>query len=49
VHTVWHPLVEWTRLRHLRFRKKLARLPLAGVAPEAAPNVMPGMVVSAGV
>ncbi len=23
---VWHPLVEATRLRHLRFRKKLSRL-----------------------
>jgi hypothetical protein len=25
VHTVWSPLVEWTRRRHLRFRAQLAR------------------------
>ena len=25
VHAVWHPLVELTRLRHLRFREELAR------------------------
>jgi hypothetical protein len=24
VHAVWRPLVEMTRLRHLRFRKELA-------------------------
>jgi hypothetical protein len=27
VHTVWRPLVEWTRRRHLRFRKRLAASP----------------------
>jgi len=25
VHTVWHPLVEMTRLRHVRYRRSLAR------------------------
>src|SRR4029077_15226516 len=39
VHTVWSPLVEGTRLRHLHFRDKLAR-------NEWAPT---GHVVSAGV
>jgi len=24
VHAVWRPLVEWTRIRHLRFRKRLS-------------------------
>jgi len=24
VHTIWSPLVEWTRLRHLKFRRRLA-------------------------
>ena len=38
VHTVWRPLVELTRLRHLRFRKKLARreAPVAFTTPVAA-------------
>jgi radical SAM superfamily enzyme YgiQ (UPF0313 family) len=26
-HTVWRPLVEWTRRRHVRFRKRLERRP----------------------
>jgi radical SAM superfamily enzyme YgiQ (UPF0313 family) len=37
VHTVWSPLVEWTRRRHLRFRQRLE-------SPRRAPSV-----VSAGV
>jgi hypothetical protein len=37
VHTVWSPLVEWTRRRHLRFRRRLE-------LPRRAPSV-----VSAGV
>ncbi len=40
VHAVWRPLVELTRLRHARFRKRLAD-------PEAAPS--PINVVTAGV
>jgi radical SAM superfamily enzyme YgiQ (UPF0313 family) len=41
VHTVWHPLVEITRQRHLRYRKTLARTQSHAQAP--------GQVVSAGV
>jgi hypothetical protein len=40
VHRAWRPLVELTRIRHLRFREKL----LACDAPAAA-----GSVVTAGV
>jgi radical SAM superfamily enzyme YgiQ (UPF0313 family) len=40
---VWHPLVEWTRRRHLRFRRKLEARPAHSERP------MPGAVVSAGV
>ena len=39
---VWRPLVEWTRLRHVRFRKKLLR------AEMSAPQIPP-VLVSAGV
>ena len=39
---VWRPLVEWTRLRHLRFRRRILR--------EAVPSPqIPPMIVSAGV
>jgi len=41
VHSVWRPLVEPTRLRHLRFRRQLAR----GAAFKASP----GNVITAGV
>ncbi|MBI4600882.1 MAG: B12-binding domain-containing radical SAM protein [Planctomycetes bacterium] len=41
-HAVWRPLVEWTRLRHLRFRRRLVARP--GEARRRAPAV-----VSAGV
>jgi radical SAM superfamily enzyme YgiQ (UPF0313 family) len=41
VHAVWRPLVELTRLRHLRFRRRLAEMP--------ASSGVPGCVVSAGV
>jgi hypothetical protein len=41
VHTVWRPLVEWTRRRHLPFRKKLAMM--------ADPSSSKGAVVYAGV
>ena len=39
---VWRPLVEWTRLRHLRFRRRLA-------AVREENPLMSGAVVSAGV
>lgn len=41
VHSVWWPLVELTRLRHLRFRRRLAA--------RARMNAAPGNVVTAGV
>jgi radical SAM superfamily enzyme YgiQ (UPF0313 family) len=40
VHAVWRPLVELTRLRHLRFRERLAAIEPVGA---------PGNVVTAGV
>jgi radical SAM superfamily enzyme YgiQ (UPF0313 family) len=46
VHTVWRPLVELTRLRHLRFRRALAASNPAGHSPG---HDSPGHVVSAGV
>jgi hypothetical protein len=45
VHTVWHPLVEWTRRRHLKFRARLA----AREEGLSAPCPAHGSVVSAGV
>jgi radical SAM superfamily enzyme YgiQ (UPF0313 family) len=42
VHFVWWPLVELTRLRHLRFRRRLAASEIAGTAGSAS-------VVTAGV
>jgi radical SAM superfamily enzyme YgiQ (UPF0313 family) len=42
VHTVWRPLVEWTRQRHLKFRANLA----AETAPQISGH---GAIVSAGV
>jgi len=39
----WHPLVEWTRRRHLRFRRRLES------RAEAPDGSMAGAVVSAGV
>jgi radical SAM superfamily enzyme YgiQ (UPF0313 family) len=41
VHSVWWPLVELTRLRHLRFRQRLAG--------RASINAAPGNVITAGV
>jgi hypothetical protein len=41
VHAVWSPLVELTRLRHLRYREQLLR---AGKSP-----ALTGTIVSAGV
>lgn len=48
VHTVWAPLVHWTRLRHVAFRKRLEQLPPAAARPRARLEVA-GQVVSAGV
>jgi hypothetical protein len=36
VHAVWRPLVELTRLRHLRFRERLSKQSL----PAASGNVV---------
>src|SRR3954454_12634098 len=40
---VWRPLVEWTRRRHLKFRRRLES------RPATSEGAMPGAVVSAGV
>ncbi|HZS28724.1 MAG TPA: hypothetical protein VFB76_15965, partial [Candidatus Angelobacter sp.] len=41
VHSVWRPLVELTRLRHVQYRQRLAQ--------SEAPVASSGQVVSAGV
>ena len=41
--TVWRPLVNWTRRRHLRFRERLERADVEAIAPRAE------TVLSAGV
>jgi hypothetical protein len=40
---VWRPLVEWTRRRHLQFRRRLES------QPQAATPALSSAVVSAGV
>jgi radical SAM superfamily enzyme YgiQ (UPF0313 family) len=45
VHAAWSPLVEWTRRRHLVFRRQLAQRPIDDVA---APPARGLTVVSAG-
>jgi radical SAM superfamily enzyme YgiQ (UPF0313 family) len=45
VHAVWHPLVEWTRRRHLHFRHRLA----AAAIDADSEMAVPSSVVSAGV
>ena len=50
-HTVWSPLVEWTRRRHLKFRGRLEARAAPGVAgeyPPSRPSISPA-IVSAGV
>ncbi|MEW6303101.1 MAG: radical SAM protein [Verrucomicrobiota bacterium] len=42
VHAIWRPLVNWTRVRHLGFRRRLA------ARPDSDP-AMTGQIVSAGV
>jgi len=46
VHAVWRPLVELTRLRHVRFRKRLAQ---AAATPENSPTSQRRNLVPAGV
>jgi hypothetical protein len=50
-HKAWLPLVEWTRLRHLRFRERLAGDDAAGLGRRCSPAgaANPPAVVSAGV
>jgi hypothetical protein len=47
VHATWRPLVEWTRLRHLAFRRRLAAREAA--CEHLVPLESGGAVVSAGV
>ncbi len=50
VHAVWRPLVEWTRRRHVRFRRRLAeRSEVRGQEMMMGSAVRAGVVVSAGV
>jgi radical SAM superfamily enzyme YgiQ (UPF0313 family) len=44
VHRIWSPLVQWTRLRHIAYRRRLER-----TAASAGPSRNPGSVVSASV
>jgi hypothetical protein len=46
VHAVWRPLVELTRLRHVRFRKRLAQ---AAATPANSPTSQRRNLVPAGV
>ena len=47
-HAAWHPIVEWTRRRHLRFRAKLESRP--PTAADHEPEFLSAAsVVSAGV
>jgi radical SAM superfamily enzyme YgiQ (UPF0313 family) len=51
-HAVWRPLVEWNRLRHQSFRRRLAAQPVPAGQPEVAMAGNPlraASVVSAGV
>lgn len=45
VHAAWHPLVEWTRRRHLQFRARLASVDEVGNSAFG----VPANVISAGV
>jgi len=47
VHATWRPLVEWTRLRHLAFRRRLGQR--EGGIEKPLPFTTGGVVVSAGV
>jgi hypothetical protein len=41
--TVWHPLVEWTRRRHVCFRRRLARVPAKPLADQVGTVLMAGV------
>lgn len=41
--TVWWPLVEWTRRRHVRFRHRLERVPMAPAQGEVGTVLMAGV------
>ena len=43
VHTVWRPLVEMTRLRHLAFRHRLEATPENQMSPAPVPVTIPGV------
>jgi hypothetical protein len=47
-HTVWQPLVELTRVRHVRFRRRLEEREIADEREELSALMAPS-VVSAGV
>jgi radical SAM superfamily enzyme YgiQ (UPF0313 family) len=52
VHAVWRPLVEWNRIRHQSFRRRLAATPVPGYASRTespSPALRASTVVSAGV
>ena len=49
VHAAWKPLVEWTRLRHLSYRKRLAARDTVSETATRPLNAGSGAVVSAGV
>jgi radical SAM superfamily enzyme YgiQ (UPF0313 family) len=41
VHAVWSPLLDWSRRRHLRFRARLERQPIAGAARSTPARLEP--------
>jgi hypothetical protein len=45
---VWRPLVEWTRVRHVRFRQRLGERPVTDEQEALSARMAPS-VVSAGV
>ncbi len=48
-HAVWRPLVEWNRVRHQAFRRRLAARPVPGMDETPASGLRAGTVLSAGV
>jgi len=44
VHAAWRPLVEWTRLRHVRYRRCLAKQPAPGGAVPSPGQILPASV-----
>jgi radical SAM superfamily enzyme YgiQ (UPF0313 family) len=41
-HAAWQPLIEWTRRRHVRFRRRLEQ----ALAPAAVPDLPPALVTA---